>query len=174
VKKVNSKKFEHRAFISLGSNIGNRINFLRAAVREIQNNSKIDLKSISSVYETKPYGNKKQSNFLNAVIEVYTSYNLIGLFNQLKSIENEIGRSKTIKWGPREIDLDLLFYDDRIFSDKKVTIPHKDIQHRDFVLIPFCDITGDFIHPELKQKISDICKLNMSKQIIRKTRYRLY
>ena len=173
MKKLNNKKFEHRAFIALGSNIGNRINLLRAAVRGIQNNSKIKVNSLSSVYETKPYGYKKQSNFLNAVIEVFTSYNLMGLFNELKSIENEIGRSKTVKWGPREIDLDLLFYDDRTFSNKKVTVPHKDIKNRDFVLIPFCDIAGEFIHPVLKQKISDICKLNMSKHIIRKTRYRL-
>lgn len=67
-----------------------------------------------------------------------------------------VGRKKTIKWGPREIDLDVLFYNDLIYSDDEITIPHKDLMNRDFVLVPLCEIAPDFIHPELNKKISEI------------------
>lgn len=174
MKKIASSKFENRAFIAFGSNIGNRINFLRAAAKAIQKDSNMEIKRLSPVYETKPYGNKKQSNFLNAVIEIKTTYSLMKCFSQLKTIEKQIGRQKTVKWGPREIDLDLLFYNNKIFSNKKVTVPHKDIQNRDFVLIPLSDIAGEYIHPVLKLKISDICNSDMNKNIVRKTRYKLF
>ena len=127
----------------------------------------------SSVYETKPYGNKNQSDFLNAVIAVKTTYSLIKLFNYLKNIEANLGRNETKKWGPREIDLDLLFFNDRIFKNKKLTVPHAGIQDRDFVMIPLREIAPSFIHPVLKKKISDICSEDISNTIIRKTRYKL-
>jgi 2-amino-4-hydroxy-6-hydroxymethyldihydropteridine diphosphokinase len=127
----------------------------------------------SSVYETKPYGNKNQSDFLNAVIKVKTAYSLIRIFNYLKNIEMQLGRRETIKWGPREIDLDLLFFNDRIVKNEKLKVPHMGIQDRDFVLTPLKEIAPNFIHPVLKKKISDICMEDISQNIIRKTRIKI-
>ncbi len=122
----------------------------------------------SSIYETKPYGVKEQDNFLNAVIKISTSFNLSQLFIFLKNIEDELGRKSNTKWGPREIDLDLLFFNDIVYSDEKIIIPHKEIELRDFVLTPLCEIAPDLFHPVLNQKISDICIDEKNKTIIAK------
>ena len=167
------KNNSNLAFIALGTNKGDKINFLRQAVDKLKSDSKVNLVTSSAVYETKPYGNKDQSDYLNAVIEVKTSYNLIELFNYLKKIETKLGRNETIKWGPREIDLDLLFFNDRIFKNEKLTVPHVGIQDRDFVLVPMREIASNFIHPVLKKKISDICIEDISQNIIRKTRLKI-
>ena len=122
----------------------------------------------SSIYETKPYGVKEQDNFLNAVIKISTSFNLTQLFIFLKNIEDELGRKSNTKWGPREIDLDLLFFNNIVYSDEKIIIPHKEIELRDFVLTPLCEIAPDLFHPVLNQKISDICIDEKNKTIIAK------
>ena len=167
------KSNNNLAFIALGTNKGDRINFLRQAILNLKSDSKVNLVASSSVYETKPYGNKNQSDFLNAVIEVKTTYSLIRLFNYLKNIEAKLGRNEAIKWGPREIDLDLLFFNDRIFRNVKLTVPHYGIRDRDFVLVPLREIAPGFIHPVLKKKISDICIEDISQNIIRKTRLKI-
>lgn len=161
------------AFIALGSNRGDRISFLRQAILYLNSDPKVQLAASSSVYEAKPYGKTNQSDFLNAVIEVKTAYSPILLFHCLKNIEAKLGRSETKKWGPREIDLDLLFFNDRIFKNEKLTVPHVGIQDRDFVLIPLSEIAPGYVHPVLKEKISDICIENITKNIIRKTRLKL-
>ena len=167
------KNLKNNVYIALGSNKGDKIKFLREAILNLKTEPKVELVASSSVYETKPYGNTNQSDFLNAVIEVRTDYSLVRLFNYLKNIEAKLGRSETKKWGPREIDLDLLFFNERIFKNEKLTVPHIGIQDRDFVLIPLREITPGFIHPVLKEKISDICIENITKNIIRKTRLKL-
>lgn len=111
---------------------------------------------ISSFYETKPFGIKKQNDFVNAVIKIDTDYNPFELFEFLKQAEKELGRTETIRWGPREIDLDILLYNDLIYSDENLTIPHKGILERDFVIIPLCEIEPDLIHPTANKKISEI------------------
>jgi 2-amino-4-hydroxy-6-hydroxymethyldihydropteridine diphosphokinase len=161
------------AFIALGSNKGDRISFLRQAILHLKSDPKVQFAASSSVYETKPFGNINQSDFLNAVIEVKTTYSPIRLFYCLKNIETKLGRSETKKWGPREIDLDLLFFNDRILKNKKLRVPHVGIQDRDFVLIPLKEIAPEYVHPVLKEKISDICIENITKNIIRKTRLKL-
>lgn len=105
-------------------------------------NSKMSLLQISSVYETKPLGNTNQSNFLNAVIKMKTSYSLVEMIDYLKNLEIELGRKESEKWGPREIDLDLLFFDDIVFENDRVKVPHYGIQDRDFVLIPLNEIAA--------------------------------
>ena len=122
----------------------------------------------SSLYETKPLGNRKQENYLNAVLKILTEYSVIELFSFLKGIEKELGRNETERWGNREIDMDILFYNDLVYSDSIITIPHKGIANRDFVLVPLCEIDSSLIHPELKQKICDINVADSEKCIIRK------
>lgn len=127
----------------------------------------------SSVYETRPYGNVNQGNFLNAVISIRTDYWLKELFLLMKSIEEKLGRVNSEKWGPREIDLDLLFFDKAIYSDSELKIPHPGIMERDFVIAPFCEIAPDFIIPEKDMKISQIDLDKIEKNIITKTDYKL-
>jgi len=78
------------------------------------------------------------------------------LFRFIKLVEQQVGRKVSTKWGPREIDLDILFYNDLIFSDDEITVPHKDLVNRDFVLVPLCEIAPDLIHPSMNKKISEI------------------
>lgn len=139
---------------------------MRKAVNKITQECKVEF--VSSIYKAKPLGNLNQENFLNAVIKISTTYSLIELFNFLKGIEKDLGRSKAEKWGDREIDLDILFYNDIVYSDEIITVPHKEITSRDFVLVPLCEIEPDLIHPELNQKICDIRVPDSEKCIIRK------
>lgn len=127
----------------------------------------------SLVYETKPFGSIKQNNFFNAVIKIETDYKPKELFQTLKYIERKLGRSKSAKWGPREIDLDLLFYNEQVYSDFELKIPHRGITERDFVIIPLCDIAPDLVHPETKIKISDIDLTKIGNNILSKTEYKL-
>ncbi len=170
---MNDKGLKNTAYIALGSNKGDRINYLREAIANISHNPKINLKNSSSVYETKPFGKNDQSNYLNAVIKINTSYGILKLFDYLKKLEIELGRKQTKRWEPREIDLDLLFFNDRIFKSLNLTVPHYGIRDRDFVLVPLKEIAPLFFHPALKKKIIDICKEDISRHIIRKTRFRI-
>lgn len=114
---------------------------------------------VSSIYESSPYGDLKQEDFFNAVFKIKTYYKPLELFEFLKKVEEQVGRKKTIKWGPREIDLDILFYNNLILEDEQLTIPHKDILNRDFVLIPLCEIAPELEHPGIHKKIYEICNL---------------
>ena len=155
-------------YIGIGSNINNRLHFIETAIKKIDAETTCEVEKISSLYETKPFGNTGQENFINLVILVKTFLDPAALFNFLKQIESEMGRRNSTRWGPREIDLDILFYNDLIYQDPQLTIPHKGIAERDFVLIPMCQISPDFIHPEINKKICDICKAKLEKNIIRK------
>jgi 2-amino-4-hydroxy-6-hydroxymethyldihydropteridine diphosphokinase len=155
-------------YIALGSNKGDKLNFLRKAVERINNNERCCLEDSSYIYETKPFRNLNDENFLNAVIKISTGYLPRELFNFLKKVEKDLGRSKTEKWGDREIDLDILLYNDLIYSDNVITIPHLEMHKRDFVLIPLCEIAPRLVHPELKQKICDITVNDSEKCVLRK------
>jgi 2-amino-4-hydroxy-6-hydroxymethyldihydropteridine diphosphokinase len=160
-------------YIGLGSNKGDKLSFLRESIEKINADEKCNVEISSSLYETRPLGNHKQENYLNAVIEISTEYSVRELFNFLKSIEKELGRSKTERWGDREIDMDILLYNELVYSDEVITIPHKGIPNRDFVLVPLCEVNSSLIHPELKQKICDINVADSEKCIIRKLTYKL-
>ncbi len=127
-----------------------------------------EIESASSIYETKPYGIKEQGNFFNAVIKIYTQKDLPDIFYSVKQIEKQIGRTEGIKWGPRIIDLDILFFNDLVYKDARITVPHKGIEFRDFVLTPLSEIAPNYFHPVLMQKISDICSTENEKTIIGK------
>ncbi len=167
-----SNSFSNTAYVALGSNIGDKLWYLKKAVEEIDKKDDCEVVSVSSVYETKPYGNIEQANFFNCAAEIKTSNSLITFFHLLKKIENQLGRKKTVKWGPREIDLDLLFFNNEIYSDDEVRVPHNEISRRDFVVVPLCEIAPNFIHPELNLKICDIC--NAEKNIIKKLKQKIF
>ena len=136
--------------------MGVQINNIDNAVELIDQNPGCEVEKVSSVYETLPYGVVEQDEFFNAVIKIETDIEPKELFHFLKSVENKVGRNITKKWGPREIDLDILLYNDLIYSDEEITIPHKDLLNRDFVLVPLMEIEPELIHPEHNKKISEI------------------
>ena len=155
-------------FLALGSNIGNRDSNIKNAIKAIDRHELCKVVKISSLYETKPFGYLDQENFYNGVIKVETDLNLDELFELTLNVEESIGRKKRFTWGPREIDIDILFFNSEISNTGKLRVPHKGIAERDFVLVPFAEIEPDFIHPELNKKISDICKSVTENNIIRK------
>lgn len=129
---------------------------------------------MSSVYETKPYGVKEQGNFYNAAAKIRTDYDLVELFYFLKSIEMDLGRTEKEKWGPREIDLDILFYNDEIYHDEILNVPHTEIEKRDFVLIPLCEIEQELVHPVSHKKICEYDKKKIENHIIKKLQVSIF
>jgi 2-amino-4-hydroxy-6-hydroxymethyldihydropteridine diphosphokinase len=136
-----------RVFIGLGSNIGERAHYLNRAAAELGKLPSTKAVWFSPVYETDPYGKTDQPKFLNAAGELETGLTPPELMRELKKIEQALGRSSAERWGPREIDLDILIYDGLAQSDDAVTVPHPDLEHRRFVLVPLRDIAPDLVHP---------------------------
>ncbi|CEJ59284.1 Putative Folic acid synthesis protein [Penicillium brasilianum] len=129
----------HRAFIALGSNVGDRVEMIEKACLEMDK-ANIKVKRTSSLFETKPMYVLEQDTFINGVCEVETTLEPMELLNTLQSIENALGRKKLIDKGPRSIDLDILLYDQEIFSHERLDVPHKLMLERDFVLRPLCQL----------------------------------
>ena len=138
----------YRVFLGLGSNMGERAQFLQKAADLIKAIQGVRVVWYSSVYETDPWGNTEQAKFLNAVCEIETTLLPGDLLRELKSIEEGLGRTPSaIPWSPREIDLDILLYDGLVHADSTVTVPHPLLRDRRFVLVPFREIAPDVIHP---------------------------
>jgi 2-amino-4-hydroxy-6-hydroxymethyldihydropteridine diphosphokinase len=162
-----------RVFIGLGSNLGDRVKYLNQALAEIANSKQIFIKNYSSVYETEPVGNKEQPQFLNMVAELESALAPQDLLRKLKEIEIALGRKYSEHWGPREIDLDILYYGDEVFNDGKLHLPHPEIANRRFVLVPMKEIAGEFLDPvqhlsikELLSRCPDIKSVRKSKHLI--------
>lgn len=151
------KEVYNDVYLGLGSNLGDRYDFLNSAIKMIKQNKQINIHKISSIYETKPFGNPEQNNFLNAVVFITTNLSPENLLIDLKYIEKELGRKQRKKWDSREIDIDILFYGSLIIKNDNINIPHPYIAERDFVLVPMCEIEPNLFHPVLKKKICDIC-----------------
>jgi len=141
--------------IGIGSNLGNRQENCLEAIRQLEQHGVAVLKR-SSMIETEPWGVTDQPHFINLAIEAETALCPEDLLLLLKNIEKAMGREKTAHWGPRVIDLDILFYDDRIVDSADLKIPHPHLHERDFVLLPLMDIAPDKVHPVLKKKVSEL------------------
>lgn len=146
----------HIAYIALGSNLGDKNKNLKDAIDTIDKLPGNIVKKVSSMYETKPVGYLEQDNFLNCVIEVKTLYSPKKLLEQLLNIEKILKRERIIKWGPRTIDLDIIFYDDMIISSEELIVPHPRMHERLFVLKPLNDIAPFLVHPLLNKRIMNI------------------
>ena len=144
----------HKVFLSIGSNKGKRLNYLKKAILEIGNTPSIIYIKTSPVYETKPMYNLKQKSFLNVVIEINTSINPINLLRETQEIEKKIGRKRTyLKNQPRVIDIDILDYENVILNNKELILPHPAICERLFVLKPWSDISPMHKLPSIKKDI---------------------
>jgi 2-amino-4-hydroxy-6-hydroxymethyldihydropteridine diphosphokinase len=148
--------------------MGNRESNIRKALKALERSESFKVVKSSSLYETKPFGYLEQENFYNSVVKGETNLNAEELLDLVSHIETKIGRKSRFKWGPREIDIDILFFNSDVILSDKIKIPHPGIPERDFVLVPLDEIEPDFIHPELNKKISDICKSVTENNIIRK------
>jgi 2-amino-4-hydroxy-6-hydroxymethyldihydropteridine diphosphokinase len=134
-------------FLGLGSNVGKRQEYLSRAVGELNRIRDTKVVWTSSVYETDPHGKTDQSRFLNAAVEIETLLNPSDLSAELQGVERQLGRSAGERWGPREIDIDILVYDGLVFEDEKVKVPHPELEKRKFALIPLREIAPDLVHP---------------------------
>ena len=134
-------------YVGLGSNLGDRREHIRQAIDLLGKEKGIRVVMLSSMYETEPVGFEDQQWFANAVVRLETQLSPVALLRVLKTIEKTIGRMPTFRWGPREIDLDLLLYDQICMKSPELTIPHPRMHERAFVLIPLAEIAGDLFHP---------------------------
>lgn len=140
---------DNKVYLSLGSNLGNRLEMLKTAVKYMQSRG-LAVEKKSRVWETPPWGLKGQPPFLNMCISAWTGLEPFALLRMLKNIEADMGRSKTIRWGPREIDIDIILFGSLILNDQKLTIPHPHMHERAFVLKPLAEIAPDAVHPTLR------------------------
>ena len=144
----------NRVFIALGSNIEPREEFLRMAVQKLRTIGEV--LCISPVYETSPVGEVAQPDFLNAVVEIQTTLDPLESLVSLKSFEASMGRKVRPRWHEREIDFDILFFNDIVLVSPALTIPHLEIPHRAFVLKPMSDLDANFVHPVLHRTIQEL------------------
>jgi 2-amino-4-hydroxy-6-hydroxymethyldihydropteridine diphosphokinase len=142
------------AYLSLGSNIGDRGVHLREAISRVQTTGKIT--AISSYYETEPVEFTQQAFFLNCAIGLETSLRPDELMSRLLDIERELGRERVQKKGPRTIDIDILLFGDLVLNSSKLTIPHPAMAERRFVLAPLGEIAPNVVHPGLKKTVSEL------------------
>jgi 2-amino-4-hydroxy-6-hydroxymethyldihydropteridine diphosphokinase len=149
---------QHRVYISLGSNVGDRRAFLSDAVRQLNALPGSAVHQVSSIYETEPVGFKDQEDFLNMAVELGTSLEPMGLLSATKQIERRIGRRDEARWHPREIDIDILLYDQLIFRSARLFIPHREMLNRKFVLVPLSEIAGSVIHPIEKMEVQALLR----------------
>jgi 2-amino-4-hydroxy-6-hydroxymethyldihydropteridine diphosphokinase len=145
---------ENIAYLGLGSNMGDRLNFLYQSVLNLQNHDEIEVITSSSIFETKPVGYTDQANFLNMVIKVRTSLTPVDLLGVAQEIEQILGRKREVRWGPRTLDLDILLYNQENIETEDLIIPHPRLEERAFVLIPLIEIDGHIDNPYIKIPVS--------------------
>ena len=143
---------KHTVYIALGTNLGNRKTNLNAAIESLPPD--VNVLAESHIYETPPWGYEDQPAFLNMVVKAETDLEPEPLLQYLKQLEVELGRESNFRWGPRLIDLDILFYDDQIIDTPPLVIPHPRLHERGFVLVPLMDVAPDIVHPVIEKKIS--------------------
>lgn len=143
----------HTAYLSIGSNIGDREQFLKNAIKKLDNRSDSFVTKVSGFIETEPYGNVQQDKFLNGCLELRTLLAPSELLKRVNEIEQEEGRVRTLHWGPRTLDIDILLYDNETVYTDNLKIPHIDMHNRMFVLGPLCEIAPFAIHPVLGKSV---------------------
>lgn len=146
-----------RAFIGIGSNQGDRLALISAAIQLLGLAPGCRVVQVATIIETEPVGGPPQGPFLNTVVELDTTLEPRPLLRQLQAIERQLGRVPSAqRWGPRPIDLDLLLHEDRLLNEPDLIVPHPRLHERRFVLEPLVQLAPDFVHPGLKRPIADL------------------
>lgn len=146
----------HTAYLSIGSNMGDRQGYLDLAAAELDRDPNCFLSKIADTIETAPYGVTEQPDFLNSCMEICTLYTPKELLAVCNAIERQAGRERTVRWGPRTLDIDILLYDDCIMSEEDLIIPHIEMHKRAFVLKPLAQIAPYAVHPILKKRVVEL------------------
>jgi 2-amino-4-hydroxy-6-hydroxymethyldihydropteridine diphosphokinase len=144
----------HTVFIALGTNLGDRLKTLQEAIAQLP--PRVMPRSTSSIYQTAPWGYSDQPDYLNQVIEAETELEPLPLLKYLKKLERKLGRRPTFRYGPRVIDMDILFYDDLVLETPELVIPHPRLHERDFVLVPLADLAPNKAHPVLGKTVEEL------------------
>ena len=144
------------AYVSLGSNIGERLYYLQQAVRLLGETESVEVVKMSSIYETDPVGYKDQAAFLNIVVELRTSLLPQELLKKCNEIEAELGRTREVHWGPRTVDLDILLYNEENVKTDNLIIPHPRMTERGFVLIPLVELNAALVDPQSQQSLLNL------------------
>lgn len=157
---------KHIVYLALGSNLGNREENLKQAIASLP--PQMTVKAKSHVYETPPWGYEDQPRFLNQVVNAQTYLQPELLLKHIKRLEVALGRKATFRNGPREIDIDILLYDDMVLNTPLLTLPHPHMHERGFVLLPMMDIAPDLVHPLTGKSVREMlisCNLGGIKQV---------
>ena len=157
---------KHIVYLALGSNLGDREENLKQAIASLP--PQMDVKAKSHIYETPPWGYEDQQRFLNQVVKAQTYLQPEPLLKHIKRLEVALGRKATFRNGPREIDIDILLYDDVVLNTPLLTLPHPHMHERGFVLLPMMDIAPDLVHPLTGKSVREMlisCNLGGIKQV---------
>ncbi|HNI43621.1 MAG TPA: 2-amino-4-hydroxy-6-hydroxymethyldihydropteridine diphosphokinase [Chitinophagales bacterium] len=145
----------HTVYLLLGTNLNNRLHNLQNCV-DLLSTEVGEITAISWIYETEPWGNTQQNTFLNQVVCCQTPLEPLDLLEKIQFIEQQMGRKRQERWGPRLIDIDILFYEQRIVVEDNLLIPHPDLHKRRFTLVPLADLAPNFIHPILQKSVQKL------------------
>lgn len=146
----------HRAYVAFGSNMGDSKKYIADAISGLSGDVHNKVLKVSDSIVTKPYGGVKQADFINGVLEMDTLYTPHELLEALHKLEKDAGRERKVHWGPRTLDLDIIFYDKLVYEDETLLIPHVDMQNRDFVLKPMVQIAPYFRHPVYGKTMTEL------------------
>jgi len=153
------------AYLSLGSNIGDRLGYLAGAVRRLQADD-LQVTAISSVYETAPQGKTDQPPFLNIAVQVETSLSATALLARIQAVEQALGRVRHERWGPRTLDIDIVLFGDEIRETEELTLPHPRMMERAFVLVPLIEINPDVRAPAVERPLAQVLRELPDQQVV--------
>jgi 2-amino-4-hydroxy-6-hydroxymethyldihydropteridine diphosphokinase len=155
----------YRAYISIGSNIGDRLHHCRSGLEALCADGSVQLAALSPYYETAPVDFTDQAWFLNAAAKVHTELAPVDLLRKMQAVQEAAGRTtETVRFGPRILDMDIIFYEDLVLRTDELTIPHARMHKRRFVLQPICDIDPYVLHPVLGQAVKQLLELLTEKE----------
>lgn len=153
---VEIDRSRHNVYLSFGSNMGDREEYIKKGIKALNQIRGCEVKRVSSLIETEPYGGVEQEKFLNGCLELETLLTPQELLERLHEIEAEAGRKREVRWGPRTLDMDILFYDKEEVDTEELIIPHVDMENRFFVLKPLAELIPNFRHPILKKTVMQL------------------